>query len=114
MFKEQSLEDYHKQILQEIRKESMSNDPVAERCRIVSFMGRSAGRGKRRRERYVELLVVDDSYAYVVEEHQVLPSKSGKHIAIDVLANEVLVDEDQENRTTERLLERARNNHKTD
>lgn len=109
MSKEQSLEEYNREVLDEINRESDENDLVGKRCRIVSFTSWSAGSGKRRkRERYVELLVVDNSYAHVIRNNEILPRSDRNHIAIDVLANEVLSDEHYEDRSVDRLLERAR------
>lgn len=111
MSKEQSLEDYQRQVLREINNEVQENDVLWERCRVVAFTSMSVGRGRRRRvPKYIELLVVDNSYAHVIEKNQILPRTKNDHIAIDVLANELLIDEYQEDRTVDRLLERARNN----
>jgi hypothetical protein len=106
--KEFHLEEYQYLVLSEVEKEARELDPVRQRCYVVSFVSRSAGRGKKRREREVELLVVDNSYAFIIKNNEIRPRKKRDRVAIDVLANEILSDLPRDERTVDRLLERAR------
>lgn len=99
---------YEEEVLAEVEEEMRGSDLVRQRCRIVSFRSMSAGRGrKKRRPRWVDLLVVDDAYAYCIAGGEVKSRKTrDHHIAIDVLAKEILEDLPDDERTVDRLLER--------
>lgn len=92
-------------ILQSIRREALLTDPVYNRCRFVTFLSQSAGRGRKRRPREVQLLVIDDNYAYQVKNGELKGRRSG--IGIDVLAMEILTDLPNEERSVDALLRRA-------
>lgn len=106
--KEFDAKEYVDAALSEINREIFLSDPVLQRCRIVSFVSRSAGRGKKRRERWVELLVVDDTHAYCIENNEIKQRKNKDYVAIDSLAHEILSDLPEDERTVDRLLERAK------
>ncbi len=107
MSKEFNLEDYQRNIIEQIRKEADENNSVRKRVCLVTFTSYSAGRGKRRDPRIVSLLVVDNSYAYVVNGHEIKPRKNNDHVALDVLANEVLAPIPHSERSVDKLLEMA-------
>src|SRR3989304_9471442 len=98
-----SRSSIHKEAIDEV----LGDDPVEKRCRFVSFVSRSRGRGKRRPPREVNLLVVDKKFAYQVKEGEMVRRKSGS-LAPDVLALEILGDiAEHSDRTATLLLERA-------
>jgi hypothetical protein len=84
-------------------------DPVATRCRLVSFRSRSKGRGrKRRRPRDVDLLVVDNNHAYRIEDGEIKPRKNrGIYSQPDQLANEILDFLPEDERSVDNLMERV-------
>lgn len=90
----------------EIKSESLEYDLVAQRCRIISFESRSSGKGRKRRKREVEFLVIDKKNAFTVKNGEVKNKKNGL-VGIDVYAMEILSDMPREERTVELLLERA-------
>lgn len=102
-----AYEEYKRQALKENEAEVRGDDPVRQRCRLVSFTSHSAGRGRKRRARGVELLIVDETYAYVIKNHEVRPRKNNDYIKIDVLANEILGHLPPEERTVDKLIEAA-------
>lgn len=101
-------DEYRQETLRSIREEVIRDLPIYDRVRFISFISYSNGRGRRRREgRQVELLVIDNTYAYVVDHWEVRARKHHDHLAIDVLANEVLSHLPSEERTVDKLLEIA-------
>jgi len=106
------LREYYRALRQDLEEEAKRDDPVHQRCRYVSFVSTSAGVGRKRRPREVNLLVVDNKYAYQVIRGEIRSRVKGNHIAPDVLAVEVLSDVDKEERSAELLLSRAIRNLK--
>jgi hypothetical protein len=98
--------DEETQAWQDSRYEALSEDPVFNRCKLVSFESRSAGMGRKRKPRDVQLLVIDKSYAFVVKNGEV-KSRHNQITAIDVLATEILTDLPYSERSVEILLRRA-------
>ena len=94
-------------VLEEINGELAANDPVASRCRLVTFWSRSNGRGRKpRRPRGVGLLVVDGTYAYQIMRGEICPRKKrGNHSQPDQLAAEILEHLPADERTADALLE---------
>lgn len=85
----------------------MANDPVEKRCRFVSFVSHSRGRGRRRAPREVNLLLIDNKYAYQVKGGEMVRKKSGS-LGADVIALEILSDVvEHSERSVALLLERA-------
>ena len=105
------LKEYKQSVLTEVQKEARENDPLLQRCYLVSFVSHSGGRGRKRQERQVELLVIDNSYAHIVVDGEVQPRKGNEHIAIDVFANEVLVNLPEDQRTVDNLLNLLKGKH---
>ena len=108
MPREIDLGDYYEDTYSEIKKEVNEGNLVNRRCKVVSFISRSSGRGRKRRERHVELFVVDNSYAHRVLDNEIRPRKDREHVAIDILAMEILKDLPWDERTPQKLLEMAR------
>jgi len=106
------LREYYRALQQDLEEEAKRGDPVYQRCRYVSFVSTSAGVGKKRRPREVNLLVVDNKYAYQVIRGEIKSRVNNNHIAPDVLAVEVLSDVDKDERSTDLLLSRAIRNLK--
>lgn len=103
---ESDLEEYHSKVLEKNKNEAERYNPIKQRVYLANFMSCSAGRNRRRRPRYISLLVVDNKYAHVVLDHEVKPRKKhDHHVAIDVLANEVLNFLPEDERTVDKLLE---------
>lgn len=92
-------------ILSEIQLEALSTDPVYQRCRVVTFLSQSAGRGRKRNPREVQLLIIDGKYTYQFKDGEV-KSRRDK-VPIDIIAMEILTDLPMEERIVEKLLERA-------
>lgn len=105
MTSEWEITEHQISVIQKVRQEAERENPVKQRCQLVSFISHSAGRGRKRKSREVNLLVVDNTYAFVVENHQVMRRKNKDYIQIDVLANEVLGTLPQDERTVDRLLQ---------
>ena len=99
--------DYEENVLNEIREELRDNDPVLQRCRFVSFLSRSAGRGRKRKAREVNLLVIDNRYAFQVVRGEVKSRRTNNYMEPDMVALEILRDIPYEERSTEMLLKRA-------
>jgi hypothetical protein len=105
IMKEKYSED---EILEEIRKEWLRDDPVAQRCRLVSFSSHSNGRGRRKRRiREVCLLVVDKRFSFQVKDNEIKPRKRKNHSQPDQLAMEILSDMPEDERTMDNLLKRV-------
>ena len=104
---ERDLVDYEANIANQIREEVKDNDPVLQRCRLVSFVSRSAGRGRKRKPREVNFLVIDNRYAFQVVRGEVKSRKINDFMEPDMVALEVLQDISYEERSTEILLKRA-------
>jgi hypothetical protein len=103
---ELELQLYEQEVIDQIRRQTKLDNPITQRLKIVEFTSRSAGRGKKRRSRQIQLLVVDDSYAYIIKRGEVKAQKyRNHHIDPDVLANEILRDFPQDERTVDKLLE---------
>ena len=99
--------DYEANIDNEIREEIKDNDPVLQRCRFVSFLSHSSGRGRKRKTREVNLLVVDNRYALQVIRGGIRSRRKNNFVEPDSLALEVLRDIPYAERSSEILLKRA-------
>lgn len=97
---------YLEQVLQEIKQEAHQNQSEGlKRCEIVNFVSRSAGRGKKRRPREINFLIVDKNHVYQIKNGEIKPRKNKNYIAPDVLINEILDYLPLEERTSDKLLE---------
>jgi hypothetical protein len=104
-----TLEEYEQSVLQEIRNQSLTENPISSRVKHIYFESRSAGKGRKRKTvESVELLVVDKSHAYVVKDGEVKNRRDNLHIAPDILANEILFNLPYDERTPERLVTEAK------
>lgn len=92
-------------IINEIQKEILDNDPVYKRCRLVTFLSESSGRGKKRKPREVQLLIIDEKYAYQIVNGEIKGRRD--KTAPDILALEILTHLPSEERTAETLLTKA-------
>jgi len=90
-------------------REARENDPVFLRCKVVEYKSTSSGRGRTpRAPRHVQLLVVDNTFAFVVRDGEVKPRKTKTwHSQPDELAYEIMTDLPEDERTSEMLLMRA-------
>jgi len=104
---ERDLLDYEANIVNEIRREVRDDNPVLQRCRFVSFVSRSAGRGRKRKPREVNFLIIDNRYAFQVIRGEVKARRRNNFLEPDMVALEVLRDIPYEERSTEILLKRA-------
>ncbi len=96
---------YELSILKEIEEDLRSTDPVHQRCRIVTFLSESSGKGRKRKPREVQLLIVDEKYAYQIINGEIKGRRD--KISPDILALEILTHLPYEERNTETLLNRA-------
>lgn len=103
---EREWADYERDLDKEMRREWQDSDPVLKRCRFVSFVSHSSGRGRRRKPREVNLLVIDKKYAYQVIRGEVRPRRNNS-LEPDAIALEILSDLPYEERSAETLLQRA-------
>lgn len=109
--KPESVEDYERAVLEEVRAEAMDHHDAIRKLRIVSFESHSNGKGrKRRRSREVQFLV-DESAAggrvtYQIRNGEVRSRKSRRGLQPDQLAMEVLTDLPVVERSPDTLLER--------
>lgn len=98
---------YKENIGNGIKKEIRDSDPVLQRCRFVSFVSRSAGRRRKRKDREINLLLVDNKYAFQVIRGEIKPRKRNNFVEPDVLALEILSDLPYEERSVEILIQRV-------
>lgn len=95
-------------ILGKILKEALRENPVNGRCERVTFISRSAGRGRERKEREVDLLVIDKKYAFQIIRGEVHSRRKRNFVPIDAAALELLKHLPEEERTPEALLRIAK------
>lgn len=102
------MEDWEKEAISEIEEESAQSYIVGRTCKLVSFVSRSNGRGRRPRQpRDVSFLKIG-KMTYQIIAGEVHNPKHRRNTPIDSAACEVLTDLPWEDRTPEALLERTR------
>lgn len=76
-------EEYERQVLENIRDEANDQNPVLKEFKYRNFVSRSAGRGRTRRPRQIELVGRNGEFTSI---------KDGYHSPIDQWADEWLGD----------------------
>lgn len=109
--KPESVDDYERAVLEEVRAEALDHHDAIRRLRIVSFESHSNGKGRKRRKSREIQFLVDESAAggkvtYQIRSGEVRFRKSKRGLQPDQLAMEVLTDLPVEERSPDTLLER--------
>lgn len=109
--KSESVDDYERAVLEEVRAEALDHHDAIRRLRIVSFESHSNGKGRKRRKSREIQFLVDESAAggkvtYQIRSGEVRFRKSKRGLQPDQLAMEVLTDLPVEERSPDTLLER--------
>jgi hypothetical protein len=108
-----NYEEYCQDVLLEVKKEFREHDPVAQRCKYISFVSESNGRRrKKRRVREVSFLIVDGRSVYQIINGELKPKFKNKRrvswaSSPDRLAEEILTDVPLNERTPDMLIARA-------
>lgn len=100
---------YEQQVLAEIRAEITSDFLDLSRIQVITFTSRSKGwqNGKRRyrkRTTEVQLLLVDNTHAFVIKNGEIKSRRNRDYIGPDRLAEEVLIHLPEDERTPTELL----------
>lgn len=109
--KPESVVDYERSVLEEVRAEALSQQDVVRKLRVVSFESHSNGKGRKKRPSREVQFLVDESAAggkvtYQIKRGEIRSRKSHRGLAPDQLAMEVLTDLPINERSPDNLLER--------
>lgn len=109
--KPESVENYERTVLDEVRAEALEEHDVIRKLRIVSFESHSNGKGRKKRHAREVQFLVDESAAggrvtYQIKRGEIRSRKSRRGLQPDQLAMEVLSHLPPDMRTPDTLLER--------